>query len=416
MKLAAHYNRTNILITVTLLIIGAAIYFFAINYIARKQLDRDLSEEIEEVEDYVNTNNKLPKQVDFDEDQTVFTKTDQKNLETRFFDTTYINPKEKKAEPGRAIESIIRLNGSDYKVIISVSRESTEYLLQFVGVITLSLMAGLLLILFLANRYFLNGLWKPFYDLLQQIKLFNISEEKNFKLSGGQVSEFIELSAAVESMSARVRNDYRNLKDLTDNASHEMLTPLAVITSKLDILIQNETLPLEIYEQIEDIYAATGKLSRLNQTLLLLTKIENNMINGSETIDLSVLLADKIKQFNELILAKRISVNERLSAKDVFASKYLIDILLNNLISNAIWHNKDDGELVIILNERELIFQNTGTPVALNKDTIFERFKKDSKSEGTGLGLTLVENICKFYAWEINYDFKDELHSFKINF
>jgi len=415
-KLAAHYNRTNILITVTLLIIGAVIYFFAINYIARKQLDRDLSEEIAEVVDYVNTNNSLPKQVDFDEDQTVFTKTNQKTLETRFFDTTYINPKEKKIEPGRAIESIIRLNGSDYRVIITVSRESTEYLLQFVGIITLGLMAGLLLILFLANRYFLNGLWKPFYDLLQQIKLFNISEEKNFKLSGGQVSEFIELSTAVESMSARVRNDYRNLKYLTDNASHEMLTPLAVITSKLDILIQNETLPVEIYAQIEDIYAATGKLSRLNQTLLLLTKIENNMINGSETIDLSVLLADKIKQFNELIFAKRISVTERLSAKAIFASKYLIDILLNNLISNAIWHNNDDGELVIILNERELIFQNTGILVALNKDTIFERFKKDNKSEGTGLGLTLVENICKFYGWEISYHFKDALHTFKITF
>ncbi|TWI95589.1 signal transduction histidine kinase [Mucilaginibacter frigoritolerans] len=416
MKLAAHYNRTNILITVTLLIIGAVIYFLAINYIARSQLDNDLSEEVAEVIDYVSANHKLPKQVDFDEDQTVFIETNQKQIQPRFFDTVYVNPKEKEKKPGRAIESIIQLNGSYYKVIITVSRESTEYLLQFVGIITLGLMVGLLLTLFLANRYFLSGLWKPFYALLHQIKEFNISEKNNFKLTGERVDEFVELSAAIDDMSKRVSNDYQNLKHLTDNASHEMLTPLAVITAKLDILIQHERLPAEIYEQIEDIYSATSKLSRMNQTLLLLTKIENNLIIGNEPIDLDILLTDKIKQFQELILAKQISVTENLRKKEVLVSKYLVDILLNNLISNAIWHNNDYGDLIITLDDEELLFQNTGSPVALNREHVFERFKKGNKSEGTGLGLTLVENICKFCGWEISYNFKENLHSFKIVF
>ncbi len=416
MKLAAHYNRTNVLITLTLLIIGAVIYFFAINYIARKQLDNDLSEEVGEVVDYISANHKLPKQVDFDEDQTIFIKTDKKNIEPRFFDTVYVNSKEKENEPGRAVETIIRLNKSYYRVIITISRESTEYLLQFVGIITLGLMISLLLILFLANRYFLNGLWKPFHTLLNQIKGFNISEENNFNLTSNRVDEFAELSVAVDSMSKRVHNDYQNLKDLTDNASHEMLTPLAVITSKLDILIQHEQLPPGISEQIEDIYAATRKLSRMNQTLLLLTKIENNLIVGNEPVDLHILLTDKIKQFQELILAKHIVITENLSTKEVFVSKYLLDILLNNLLSNAIWHNNANGELIITLNEKQMLFQNTGSAVSLNKNNIFERFKKGSKSEGTGLGLALVENICKFYGWEVKYDFKDKLHSFRIAF
>jgi len=416
MKLAVLYNRTNIIITVTLLIIGAVIYFFAINYIARIQLDNDLTEEVGEVVDYVSTNHKLPKQVDFDEDQTIFIKTDKKDIQPRFFDTVYVNAKEKENEPGRAIESIIRVNDSYYRVIITVSRESTEYLLQFVGIITLGLMVSLFLILFLANRYFLNGLWKPFYALLHQIKGFNISEENSFKLTNERVDEFVELSTAIDSMSARVRNDYQNLKHLTDNASHEMLTPLAVITSKLDTLIQHERLPSEISEQIEDIYAATSKLSRLNQTLLLLTKIENNQIVGNEPIDLNTLLGDKIKQFNELILAKHIIVTENVGAKKIFVSKYLIDILLNNLISNAIWHNKDYGRLIVMLDDGAMVFQNTGISVALNQETIFERFKKGSKSEGTGLGLTLVENICRFYGWKISYDLKEDLHTFKVTF
>jgi signal transduction histidine kinase len=416
MKLAAHYNRTNIVITVTLFIIGAVIYFFAINYIARKQLDRDLSEEVEEVVDYVSTNHKLPKQVDFDEDQTVFIKTVQKDIQPRFFDTIYVNPKEKENEPGRAVETIIQVNGSYYGVIITVSRESTEYLLQFIGIITLGLMVGLLLILFLANRYFLNGLWKPFYDLLHQIKGFNISEEKNFQLANKRVDEFVELSTAVNSMSARVRSDYQNLKHFTDNASHEMLTPLAVITSKLDTLIQHERLPPEIYEQIEDIYAATGKLSRLNQTLLLLTKIENKLIDDNEPIEMGTLIAEKVKQFQELISAKHINLAESLYEKNIIVSKYLIDILLNNLMSNAIRHNIDYGEMLIAMDQGRLVFQNTGLPIPLNEENIFERFKKGNKSEGTGLGLTLVKNICNLYDWEISYGYKDGWHIFQITF
>lgn len=416
MRLAFHYNRTNILITISLFIIGAVIYFFAINYISRTQLDNDLSEEVEEVVNYVTVNHKLPKQVDFDEDQTVFIKTAQTKLQPRFFDTVYVNSKEKENEPGRAVETIILANGSHYRTIITVSRESTEYLLQFVGFITLGLLLSLLLVLFLANRYFLNGLWKPFYSLLSQIKSFNISEDKSFVLNSERVDEFVELKTAVESMSSSVRAEYHNLKHFTDNASHEMLTPLAVIISKLDTLIQHPGLPTEIYEQIGDIYVATGKLARLNQTLLLLTKIDNNLIDEKESLNMAELITSKSKQFNELISAKNITYHEVLEHKKICVSKYLIDILLNNLFSNAISHNADNGQIIIRLTAEKLTFQNTGLEQLLNQINIFKRFKKGSKSEGTGLGLTLVENICRFYGWKVSYEFKDEMHCFKILF
>src|SRR5476649_2867040 len=102
MKLAAHYNKANIIITLSVLIIGGLIYYYAIRFIATDQLDRDLTEEIDEVKDYINLHGQLPKQVDFDEDQTNFTPTNSKTIPRRFFDTTYYNDKEKKKEAGRA--------------------------------------------------------------------------------------------------------------------------------------------------------------------------------------------------------------------------------------------------------------------------------------------------------------------------
>jgi len=416
MKLAALYNRTNIFITITLLVIGAVINFYAINYIARTQLDQNLTEELAEVAAYVSTNNKLPKQVDFDEDQTTFIKTNQKTHEPVFYNTTFENPANGEAEPGRAVEGFVQLNGSNYKVIITISRESTEYHLRFAGMITLCLLFVLLLTVALANKYFLNGLWLPFYGLLHQIKHFNITEEQNFTLTNKRVDEFVELGNAIDNMSKRIHTDYQALKHFTDNASHEMLTPLAVILSKLDIVIQHPDLPPEAFDQIQDIYTATNKLSRLNQTLLLLAKIENNVIDDNDTVDIAELLIEKIKQFHELTMSKNIEIAENITTKNIQVSKYLIDILLNNLMSNAIRHNTDGGKIIIVLDDTKMVFANTGLPIPLNDSDIFERFKKGSESEGTGLGLTLVKNISKFYGWRLDYQYLDELHRFRITF
>lgn len=416
MKLSAHYNKASIIITVMVLICGAVIYFFAINYIAGNQLDRDLTEEIEEIEDYVYHSRQLPKQVDFDEDVTTFVKTGKTNSARRFFDTVYKNPKGKNIEPGRAVSGIIELGGNYYRVTITVSKESTEYLIQIITIITLLLAVCLLVVLFLTNRYVLNGLWKPFYDTLRQLKGLNLSDNQNLELKENKVDEFRELNEAVYTMSSRVRNDYRHLKTFTENASHEMMTPLAVITSKLDTLIQDETLNPAHFEQINDIYAATSKLSRLNQSLLLLVKIENNLIDDAEQLDLRDLITQKIRQFNELIQVKDITVEPVLSNKNIMASKFLFDILLNNLFSNAIRHNLNHGNFIIKLTENTLIFQNSGASNALNSAVLFERFQKGAKSEGTGLGLTIVKNICNLYKWNITYYQENLFHTFQILF
>lgn len=416
MKLADHYNKASIIITISVLLAGGVIYFFAINYISRVQLDRDLTEEIDEVKEYVSGNRRLPTQVDFDEDITTFIKTDQKRFTRKYFDTVYTNPKEKKSEGGRAVMDLITFNGQNYLVMITESREGTEYLVGIIAVITLVLMMGLLLILFITNRYVLKGLWKPFYHILSELKAFNVSEPSDFNLQNNRVDEFIELSHAMQAMSLRIKDDFQHLKLLTENASHEMMTPLAVITAKLDTLIQDESLPAAHYDLINDIYSASGKLLRLNQTMLLLVKIENNLIEGNEVLRFDNLIREKLVQFQELINAKNITVTEKLVQKEIIASKYLIDMLLNNLFSNSIRHNTPNGEEHITLTPGKLIIQNTGISNALNSETIFDRFQKGSQSEGTGLGLTIVKNICNLYNWDVSYYYEKSLHTFEIVF
>ncbi|HCN83313.1 MAG TPA: two-component sensor histidine kinase [Sphingobacteriaceae bacterium] len=414
MRLSAYYNKASIIITISILLAGAVIYFFAINYIVKNRLDHHLAEEIEEVEFFVKVNKKLPAPIDVDEIQTTFLKINPVKFERRIFDTVYtLNGREKRY--GRAIAGPVFLDGSQVIVTIIISKENTEYLVKMIAIITLALMMTLLIILFLTNKFILRGVWKPFYSLLHQIKAFNISQSTGFHLTSNKIEEFEELNEAVHAMSLRVKNDFQHLKYFTENASHEMMTPLAVITAKLDTLIQDESLRPRQYDQINDIYTATSKLSRLNQSLLLLVKIENNLIEQSELIRLDTLIVEKLREFQELIISKGITVREHLAEKEVEASKYLLDILLNNFLSNAIKHSINDSELIITLTNDSLSFQNRGL-ASLDGARLFERFHKGGKSEGTGLGLTITKNICVIYGWDLSYSYEKSLHNFRIRF
>jgi signal transduction histidine kinase len=403
-------------IAMGVLLIAGLAYYFAISYISNKQLDHDLSEEIGEVIEYVNNHHQLPKPIEFDEDPATFTPIGQRVVQTRFVDTPFYEPESKKIEAGRAIVSSIKLNGTNYKVVITESKESTQYLIQIIGTITAILTILLLAGLFFTNRYLLGGLWKPFYVLLHQLKGFTVTKGEIENTDPIKVDEFAELQTAIISMSQRARHDYQSLRTFTENASHEMMTPIAVITSKLDNMIQDDTLSGEQYEQLQDIYTASNKLSRLNQSLLLLVKIDNQLINDAATLNIKELVEKRLKQFQEIIKNKGLSINSSMTDKMVEASPYLIDILLNNFISNAIRHNISHGELQVRLTPTRLVIANTGLPEPLDTNSIFERFQKGKTSEGLGLGLTIARNICENYHWKLTYRYEKPFHQFIVDF
>ncbi|MDN3582063.1 sensor histidine kinase [Mucilaginibacter flavus] len=414
MKLSDHYTRTSIYISLAVLFTGAVIYFFTINLIANRQLDRGLQQQLIEAEEYIRTNNQDPQQYDLDRDHAVFIPTHAPYFKKRFFDTVYFNPKEQKAESGRAVEDQTSFRGNRYKVRITISREGIKYLIEVITIITLVLLSALVLVLFFANRYLLNGLWKPFYGTLHEIKDFNIADTPSFNGQPSQVDEFTELNQAIHEMSLRVTNDYLSLKQFTENASHEMMTPLAVVTAKLDTLIQDETLGPDQLAQITDIYSSINKSTRLNQSLILLAKLENKLITDDGQINLDAYIIEKTLQFQELMQAKELTCDTRLKHKEINGSKYLIDILVNNLFSNAIRHNLHGGKIEIELSEKQLIFKNTGANVPLIEQQIFTRFQKGKDSQGMGLGLSLAKKICMHYHFTISYSYENLMHVFVI--
>ncbi|MDY0905436.1 ATP-binding protein [Pedobacter sp. CFBP9032] len=416
MKLSTRYNRVNILTSSIILVITGIIYYFFIHLILTNKLDKDLVVEENEIRQYTRTYQKLPLPASYLDQQVSYRElpADANNIR-EFSNTTYLNPIENEQEPGRSLVTTLRLKGQNIQVTITKSRVESEDLVRVILLITLGVTLILLVSLIIINRFVMSRLWMPFYNTLKRMKAFEVTKMESLNSDTTKIDEFIELNQSVNAMADRVKKDYRELKSFTDNASHEMMTPLTVINSKLDSLLQTEPFTAQQGTLLEDIYQATGRLSRLHQSLLLLAKIENNLITDAQEIDLKVLIESKVRQFHELFERDSLIVQTKLSNKTVNMSRYLADILLNNLFSNAVRHNQRGGKILIELTETTLIISNTGKDFS-GKDRLFDRFSKSNESEGMGLGLAITKQVCNLYGYRINYQQINELHIFSVFF
>ncbi len=418
MKLLSKYNRINIPITIVSLIISCIAFYFILHYVLVKQLDKDLKIEKAEILHFVNTNSVLPEASDYKDQQINFEPTNATEFATQFYTKEVYEKHENEMESVRVMKFYLTLNGKNYIVNVSKSQQETEDIVQMILTIILSVIILLVLILFLVNRFILSKLWNPFNHTLSQLKQFNLSVKNEIRFDETTIQEFSELNKTVLEMTNKMRSDYDSLKNFAENASHEIQTPLSIIRTKLELLAQSENLDADQMGALQTLNETTSRLSKLNQSLLLLTKIDNRQFVETERVNFSMALLNYFEQFDELIQLKNITITKSIS-ENIFVemNDSLADILISNILSNAIKHNIDNGYIEVILNENELVISNSGLPPITEPSQLFERFKKDSTLfDSLGLGLSIVHKIVEISGYSISYTFQDEQHILKIIF
>jgi len=429
MKLQARYNYVNLATTIVVLLITGIIYYQAISWILTRQKDKDLNVEEQEVFEYVALNHHLPQTFESNDQQITFTAVQPGSVKREYINTDYYKRWDREKgnrhhkhrsdgeyESGRGLISSVMVGDKYYKILIVESKVETEDLIRLIFTITIAVILFLLLVLLVTNRFILNRLWKPFYNIMKELRLFNIADTRGIPKLDTDIDEFEELNTVVVDMAAKAKHEYKDLKIFTENASHELMTPIAVINSKLDTLIQTENFSERQSKLLSDLYGAVSRLNRLNQSLLLLVKIENRLLHERQQLNLHELAEEMVMQFEEIFQDKQLKVSCTLNDKEIYASPYLTEVLLSNLISNAIRHNYIGGEVVINLTADSLLVQNTGNEVELNEAKIFTRFHKSSGSEGSGLGLTISKQICENFGFALTYSFEGLYHTFRVEF
>lgn len=418
MKLIAKYNRVTIPIIIGVLIISSVSYYLILHRILIYQLDKDLRVEQREIIQHIKETGQLPESSDYKDQQISFKPASTGEFKDQYSTQDIYNRREDEVESFRRIDFLVKQKGQYFIATVKKSQQETEDIIRLILMITLFIIAILLLILFVSNRFLLGKLWKPFRDTLGQLNQFNFSSKNNLSLQKTDIDEFKELNETVLFMTQKVTKDYQTLKGFTENASHEIQTPLAIIKNKIELLSQSENLSENDINVLQSANEAAARLSRLNQSLLLLAKIENLQFADAGTINFSFMLNSYLSNYEELAQTKRLTISKKIAGNiEVQMNQSLAEILMSNIISNAIKHNLDGGNIHVELQNDYFRVSNTGHELYTEPKELFARFKKDSTSrDSLGLGLSIVKTITDIHGFSISYQYHDKQHIVEIFF
>lgn len=418
MKLAQKYNRINITVTILIFLAGSVSFYFILQYILLEQLDSTLVTEQQEIIQYAKEHKYFPNILQANDQTVVYTEL-KEPLEFSGFQSVKINdPEHGTHEHRRELVFEVSVAKKHYQVTVSKSQVETEELLRLIILVTFVMIALILLASFLINRTVLNRLWQPFYHSIEEIKKYDLSSQSKLILTDTEIDEFALLNNSVCVMTERVQNDYTSLKEFTGNAAHEMQTPLAVIRSKIETLMQDETVLKGNTKAVIEIEKSVNRLSKLNQSLLLLAKIENRRFRLNEPTRLDVIILQKLDELNDLIESAELTITTHITPHTILFHHQLAEIVISNLLNNAIKYNYQKGAVLIELTPAFLRVSNTSKLPALEQQKVFQRFYRSEHTvqEGNGLGLSIVKQISELAHFNCAYNYSDNQHSFTITF
>jgi signal transduction histidine kinase len=411
-KLLIKTNLYYILVALIIFCAGTAVFYWNLKHIMYEDATEKLHAEAGQIAQSLDQLGKMPEQfitagdkitiqpatasaLPVLRDTLIYDKADSEELHYRVYSFTH------------------PVNSKLYLITISHPIFESDDLIPPIVKSMLGILAALLGGMLLITQWISRKLWKPFYAALDQLKNYNLAQRPAELMRHSGIHEFDELNAAITKMTDKIHADYNSLKAFSENASHEIQTPLAIIQSKLEMLIQSKDLREEQMKLIREVYESANRLSKLNQALILLTRIGNKQFADTLLISMNELVEKKLEHFEELLLMKEIRVSRELTESPALhMNPVLADVLIANLIGNAIKHNVKNGQLHVKTTKQSLTISNTGELLHTPPAELFDRFRKENaSSESLGLGLSIVRQICDTYQIKISYTCVDKLHT-----
>ncbi len=312
--------------------------------------------------------------------------------------------------------AFVATDGRYYEMnVISQELDKGE-IIRKIALSLIFLFLFLLLSTLLINNFVLKKTWKPFYLLLNYLNDFRLDRSVSRELSETSIKEFSLLNESVQNLLKTNADIFNSQKQFIENASHELQTPLAIGINKLELLAGDDELSPDQIRKIGDIIEAFQRLSGLNKSLLLLSKIENRQFISEEPVNFDGIFSRILHDFSDYREYQKIIIDYRKEDEWVFdMNNDLADMLVMNLVKNAIIHNHPGGEVIIRLNSSSFTIENTSPEPKISSDKLFKRFIKNPHSKSsTGLGLAIVKAIADVSGIIVTYSFSDR-HVFTVS-
>ncbi|MDP4183625.1 MAG: HAMP domain-containing sensor histidine kinase [Bacteroidota bacterium] len=257
------------------------------------------------------------------------------------------------------------------------------------------------------TRFLLN----PFFQIIQRkVKRIRHPDTFNFEPIKTTTSDFRYLDTSLNQMMLQIKEAFETEREFIVNVSHELLTPISILQSKLENVLSDPNLSEENGKKVLDSLRSLHRLNKVTRALLLISRIENQQFTREDVVSIPRLVDEVVEEIEERATLQDITIDQ--NQIEPFSltncNRSLLFTLLINLVNNSIKYNKSHGKVLIcgrIVNGQYLLsVEDTGIGIASeNIDTIFNRFKKYNaiREESHGLGLSIVRSIIDFHHYTI---------------
>ncbi|MDL2255450.1 HAMP domain-containing histidine kinase [Parabacteroides sp. OttesenSCG-928-G06] len=334
-----------------------------------------------------------------------------------FFDSTKYIEVEREHEPIRVLRThFLASNGKFYELQIEISTLEKEDLKEAIFWSILGLYILLLGAILLVTHFVFKKSFRPLYSILEWLQGYHPAKQKPL-VNDTSVYEFKTLNEAFMKAAQRGSEIYNQQKQFVELASHELQTPLAVSINRLELLSEDPDCTEGQLAEIAGVHRTLQSIVKMNKSLLLLSRIENNQFPETQEISFTEIIEKITDDFSEIYEKRNIKVFTIKENPLVFTmNESLANTLVSNLIKNAFIHNLPGGEIYIEITAGQIVISNTSESPELNKERLFQRFGKQSnRPDSTGLGLALVKSIADLYAIETAYNYNGK-HQFVLTF
>ena len=328
----------------------------------------------------------------------------------------YIKEKNE-TEPARILTTLFKdKENRHYELSVFTPTIEKRDLQEAIFHLLIALFATLLIAILVINIWVFRRSMKPFYQLLNWLDKYRLGQENELLDISTYTTEFRKLNEAVKRYASHSEEIYRQQKLFIGNASHEIQTPLAVCQNRIEMLMEDESLSEEQLSELAKTYQTLEYVSKLNKSLLLLSKIDNSQFADSANVCINELVHRYMDDYQEVYDYKEIQIT--LNEKENFhlqINETLATMLITNLLKNAYVHNNEHGTIQIEIGKDYITFSNSGDLQPLDEKRVFERFYQGKKKEGTtGLGLAIVAAICRQCSLAVSYRFVNNMHEFHV--
>ncbi|UUC46656.1 sensor histidine kinase [Flavobacterium cerinum] len=309
----------------------------------------------------------------------------------------------------RILQYSFKYEGKSYLLEIGNNLAQVKDLYFVIRFFTVAVLIGLILLTFLLEAFYIDYLLRPFYKIIdRKIRHIDDPETYNNDTIKTHSDDFKELDQALDQMMDRMLDVLQKEKQFIANVSHELLTPIAILRSRFENLLQNESIDNDGLEKIVSSLKTLDNLKKIINNLLLISKVENHKFQADETIVLQELLNELLGELDDRIKDKEITVISELKQQYIFkGNRTLMHILLFNLLVNALKYNKEGGSIIFTDGFEEgkywLAVTDTGKGIPADMTaTLFDRFTRiNLQVEGQGLGLAIANSIARFHNCNI---------------